>query len=89
MRHVLHDEVSVRAAASWNIDRMMPRAKAVNFRRRDAPADRSSSATDTVGGSQHSIVAQLVNKANDTALGAHARQELGVHVTAPIRIITA
>ena len=73
----------------WNIDfpHLMLRAKAVNFQKGETRLrDKVLSATDTVGRfAGIPIVAQIVNKVNDTAFGRRMLDKtLGVHVTAPI-----
>jgi glycerol-3-phosphate dehydrogenase subunit C len=73
----------------WNIDfpHLMLRAKAVNFKKGETRLrDKVLSATDTVGKfAGIPIVAQIVNKVNDTAFGRRMLDKtLGVHVTAPV-----
>jgi glycerol-3-phosphate dehydrogenase subunit C len=73
----------------WNIDfpHLMLRAKAVRFQKGETRLrDKVLSATDTVGKfAGIPVVAQVVNKVNDTAFGRRMLDKtLGVHVTAPI-----
>jgi Fe-S oxidoreductase len=73
----------------WNIDfpHLMLRAKAVRFRQGETRLrDKVLSATDTVGRiAGIPVVAQIVNKVNDTAFGRRMLDRtLGVHPAAPI-----
>ena len=73
----------------WNIDfpHLMLRAKAVKFRKGEFRfRDRVLSATDLVGSiAGIPVVAQVVNKVNDTKFGRRALERtLGVHPQAPV-----
>jgi Fe-S oxidoreductase len=73
----------------WNIDfpHLMLRAKAVKFRKGEMRLrDKVLSATDAVGSiAGIPVVAQVVNKVNDTAIGRRMLEKtLGVHKEAPI-----
>ncbi len=73
----------------WNIDfpHLMLRAKAVKFRKGDTRfRDKVLSATDAVGTfAGIPVVAQVVNKVNDTGFGRRMLEKaLGVHPEAPV-----
>ena len=80
VRHVLHDEVSVRAAAS--LERRLPAPDAarqgvqVRDISRSRARDKILSATDLVGSiAGIPVVAEIVNAVNSTALGPRAARQ--------------